>query len=42
MKNEKRTFNTLFMISSVDGKISTGVNDKRDIDKHLLEIKISR
>lgn len=31
MKN--RTFNTLFMISSVDGKISTGSIDKRDTDK---------
>jgi len=39
MKNEKRTFNTLFMISSVDGKISTGVNDKRDIDKDFPKIK---
>lgn len=35
----ERTFNTLFMISSVDGKISTGSNDKRDIDKDFPKIK---
>lgn len=28
-----RTFNTLFMISSLDGKISTGAVDGRDVDK---------
>lgn len=28
-----RTFNTLFMLISVDGKISTGDIDKRDVDK---------
>lgn len=30
---------TLFMISSVDGKISTGSNDERDIDKDFPKIK---
>ena len=34
-----RTFNTLFMISSVDGKISTGNVDDRDVDKDLPRIK---
>ncbi len=34
-----RTFNTLFMISSVDGKISTGNTDKRDIDKDFPKVK---
>lgn len=29
----KRTYNTLFMIESVDGKISTGSIDDRDVDK---------
>lgn len=37
MKN--RTFNTLFMLSSVDGKISTGSIDQRDVDKDLPKIK---
>ncbi len=35
----KRTFNTLFMLSSVDGKISTGSVDKRDTDKDFWKIK---
>lgn len=34
-----RTFNTLFMISSVDGKISTGSIDERDVDKDFPKIK---
>jgi 2,5-diamino-6-(ribosylamino)-4(3H)-pyrimidinone 5'-phosphate reductase len=36
---KSRTFNTLFMLSSVDGKITTGSTDARDIDKDfpLLE-----
>ncbi|MFZ3077365.1 MAG: dihydrofolate reductase family protein, partial [Candidatus Aenigmatarchaeota archaeon] len=35
---EERTFNTLFMLCSVDGKISTGDIDKRDIDKDFPKI----
>jgi 2,5-diamino-6-(ribosylamino)-4(3H)-pyrimidinone 5'-phosphate reductase len=35
----ERTFNTLFMISSVDGKISTGSTDERDVDKDFPKIK---
>ena len=35
----QRTFNTLFMLSSVDGKISTGDTNKRDVDKDLSKIK---
>ena len=34
-----RTFNTLFMISSVDGKISTWSIDERDVDKDFPKIK---
>jgi len=34
----KRTINTLFMLSSLDGKISTGSVDKRDFDKDLAKI----
>ncbi len=34
-----RTFNTLFMLSSVDGKISTGDVDERDFDKDFSNIK---
>lgn len=34
-----RTFNTLFMLTSVDGKISTGDTDERDFDKDFLQIK---
>jgi 2,5-diamino-6-(ribosylamino)-4(3H)-pyrimidinone 5'-phosphate reductase len=36
---KQRTFNTLFMISSLDGKISTGSIDSRDIDKDYKKIK---
>ncbi|MDP1693995.1 MAG: dihydrofolate reductase family protein [Candidatus Woesearchaeota archaeon] len=36
---KSRTFNTLFMLSSVDGKISTGSIDQRDVDKDLPKIK---
>lgn len=42
MKNHtmtRRTHNTLFMLSSVDGKISTGDIDKRDADKDFPTIK---
>ncbi|MDO8510857.1 MAG: dihydrofolate reductase family protein [Nanoarchaeota archaeon] len=35
----ERTFNTLFMLSSVDGKISTGSTDQRDVDKDFPKIK---
>lgn len=35
----ERTFNTLFMLSSVDGKISTGNTDERDVDKDFPKIK---
>lgn len=34
-----RTFNTLFLISSVDGRITTGENDERDIDKDFPKLK---
>ncbi|MFC1685761.1 dihydrofolate reductase family protein [Nanoarchaeota archaeon] len=34
-----RTFNTLFLLESLDGKISTGESDKRDMDKDLPRIK---
>jgi len=33
-----RTFNTLFMLSSLDGKISTGSVDDRDVDKDYKNI----
>lgn len=33
-----RTFNTLFMLVSVDGKINTGANDERDTDKDYKNI----
>ena len=35
----RRTFNTLFMLSSVDGKISTGDTDSRDVDKDYTKLK---
>lgn len=38
MMNMDRTFNTLFMISSADGKISTGSIDERDVDKDFPKI----
>lgn len=34
-----RTFNTLFMVSSLDGKISTGNTDHRDVDRDFPNIK---
>jgi 2,5-diamino-6-(ribosylamino)-4(3H)-pyrimidinone 5'-phosphate reductase len=34
----KRTFNTLFLLQSLDGKISTGAGDKMDFDKDLPKI----
>jgi 2,5-diamino-6-(ribosylamino)-4(3H)-pyrimidinone 5'-phosphate reductase len=34
----KRPVNTLFMLMSVDGKISTGVTDERDVDKDYKKI----
>lgn len=37
MKNN-RTFSTLFLLTSVDGKISTGSTDSRDFDKDLPKI----
>lgn len=33
-----RTFNTLFMLSSVDGKISTGDVNPRDVDSDFVKI----
>jgi len=36
---KQRTFNTLFMLSSLDGKISTGSVDARDTDKDFPKIK---
>lgn len=36
---DNRTFNTLFMLSSVDGKISTGSVDERDVDKDFPKIE---
>ena len=36
---KKRPITTLFMISSLDGKISTGFSDERDIDKDFSKIK---
>jgi len=36
---KQRTFNTLFMISSLDGKISTGSVDSRDVDTDYKKIK---
>ena len=34
-----RPYTTLFLISSLDGKISTGANDQRDFDRDLATIK---
>ena len=34
-----RTCNTLFMLSSLDGKISTGDTEKRDVDRDFPKIK---
>ena len=36
--SENRTYNTLFLLISVDGKISTGMADERDFDKDLKNI----
>jgi len=36
--DKKRSFNTLFLLVSVDGKISTGMVDERDFDKDLKNI----
>lgn len=36
--NEHRTINTLFLIQSLDGKISTGFGDKMDVDKDFPKI----
>ena len=38
LKMKNKPFNTLFMICSLDGKISTGGNDERDIDKDFPRI----
>lgn len=35
----KRTYNTLFLLMSVDGKISTGIGDSRDVDKDYKVIR---
>lgn len=37
--NKNRAYTTLFMIESVDGKISTGDNDGLDVDKDFKRIK---
>jgi len=34
-----RPYNTLFLIQSLDGKITTGVGDERDVDKDFKRIK---
>ncbi len=42
MANPSRPYTTLFLLQSVDGKISTGDTDERDFDKdlpHLVGIK---
>ncbi len=39
MKKEKRPRTTLFMLMSLDGKISTGKMKKRDFDKDFPKIK---
>ena len=38
----KRPYNTLFLLMSLDGKISTGANDKMDFDKDLPKIAGAR
>ena len=35
----ERPITTLFMLMSVDGKISTGATDSLDVDKDFLQIK---
>ena len=37
--NKNRSLTTLFLIESLDGKISTGDNDRRDVDKDFPLIK---
>ena len=36
-----RPFTTLFLLTSVDGKISTGASDVLDVDKDLPSIRAS-
>lgn len=36
---KKRTYNTLFMLTSLDGKISTGASDNLDFDQDFPKIK---
>ena len=38
MKNDGRPFTTLFLLMSVDGKISTGSTDARDVDADFPRI----
>ena len=38
MDNKNRPITTLFMLSSVDGKISTGATDNLDVDKDFPQI----
>ena len=38
MKNNDRPFTTLFLLMSVDGKISTGSTDERDVDADFPRI----
>ena len=39
MENKNRPITTLFMLASVDGKISTGSTDELDVDKDFPKIK---
>ena len=38
MQNKNRPITTLFMLMSVDGKISTGATDELDVDKDFPKI----
>ena len=38
MENQNRPITTLFMLMSVDGKISTGATDELDVDKDFPKI----
>ena len=38
----ERTITTLFMLMSVDGKISTGASDNLDVDQDFPKIEIGR
>jgi hypothetical protein len=38
-KNDGFPYSTLFMLMSLDGKISTGSVDERDFDKDLPNVK---